>query len=125
MVLTRRVGRKEHAQWPQEGVELGEHHAGLHAHPGSIWRDFEDRVHVSGEVELNAWADRSPVKARADTPGDNREPVLGGVGDHARDILGVSGRDDAKRLDLSETCVGGVKAAAHRVELHVPVDERP
>ena len=123
VVLAGRVGGEEGTQRLDVLVEHAHDDARLHPGPRPVGCHLEDPVHVAGEVDLDAGADRGAGQPRPRAPGYERQVVLGRVGHEPDHVLGVAGRDDPQRLDLVDAAVSGIQVARQVVELDVALED--
>lgn len=96
-----------------QGVQ---HHAGLHPRQAAFGVEFEDPVHVLGEVQHQARAHGVAGDAGARAAAGDRHPVRAGHRDRGGDVVFVA-RVGHRRRDLPVVGgVGGVQGAGARVE---------
>jgi hypothetical protein len=119
VVFARRIGSEKGPVALHIAVELAHDHARLHPDPGSVRSDFEDTVHVAGEVHLDTRPHGAARQTRAVAPRDQGKASFSRIRRETGDILGVSRGHDSQGLDLVEAGVGGVEYARDGVELDV------
>jgi len=103
----------------EDGVELGKNDAWLYAGPLPGCVDFDDAVHVGGEVKDDSVVDGLASEAGAGAAREDGEAVPGG---DAHDVLHVGGGargHDGDGLHLVDGGVGGVEEAGGAVDFDV------
>ena len=107
----RHVGREAEVMWLERGVEVVEHHAGLHAGGARLRIDREDAVEVLRGVEHQPGADRLAGLRGAAAARRQRNAVAGRHRHRLHDIVRGARDDDPARLDLIDAGVGRIQRA--------------
>ena len=103
----------------EKRVELIKHDAGADAHRSIVDVEIVDLAIVAREIDDQSLANSISDQTRAGAAWRDRNVFIsGGFDDRTRFLRGV-GERDAKRLDLINRRVGGVKLARKIVETHI------
>ncbi len=116
------VGAELQVVVAEDAVEGVEHDAGLDPRDAGGGVDVEDGVEVLAAVEHDAGADGLAGEAGAATARGDGDAHGRGDLDGGDDVLGGARDDDAERLDLVDTGVGGVELARGGVEANLALE---
>ena len=103
----------------EKRIELVEHDAGADANAAIVDAEIVDRAIVTREIDDQSFADRVPDQAGTGPAWSDRNVFIGGGFDDRARFLAAGWKGDAKRLDLINRGVGGVKLASEVIATYV------
>ena len=100
-------------------VEFTHYDARLHSHPGAVGGEFQDAVHVAGEVNLKPSAQSGSGQPGTCASGYEWDAVLRCVCHQPGHIVGIARGHNSNRFDLEDASIGGVEMARDWVEFDI------